>query len=186
MAQPYHVSDLETLRTLGERADASPVAAPASVPLRIEAQVPASGFSSLLDWLQAETGDAPSPSRIWLNFATASLRGTLTGANAIIGCIEEPGARLSHFADADRNRLGATKEEAEDCVPDIILRDLTRFSVIRATALTETAPVLAIARDRDNFVIGFDYQVSQLSEAAALDFMTAFAGRLEQPLRHLL
>lgn len=186
VAQPYHVSDLETLRALGVRPEASAVASPARVPLRIEAQVAASGFSSLLDWLQAETGDAPSPSRVWLSFATAALRGVLTSENTVVVGIEKPGGSPARFADADHLRVGALDEEAEDGDADIILRDLTGSSVIRATARAAAAPVLTIGRDRDAFVIGFDYHDSQLDEAAALAFVTGFAGRLEEPLRHLL
>ena len=186
VAQPYHVSDLEILRGLGARASAPPAAVPASVPLHIEARVPTSGFSSLLDWLQAETNDVPSPSRIWLGFAAAALRGALTSENTIVVGIETPGASPVRFADADRAGLGALEQEAEDGDADIILRDLTGSPVIRATARAETAPVLTIGRDRDDFIIGFDYHDSQLDEAAALAFVTGFAGRLEEPLRHLL
>ena len=185
VAQPYHVSDLEILRGLGARASAPSAAAPARVPLHIEARVPASGFTALLDWLRKETNDAPSSSRIWLGFASAALR-SADARDRIIAEIATPGTGIARFANADRKRLGATLEEAEDGDADIILRNLTGSAVIRATARAETAPVLTIGRDRDDFIIGFDYHDSQLDEAAALAFVTGFAGRLEEPLRHLL
>ncbi|TNB48981.1 pyruvate dehydrogenase [Martelella lutilitoris] len=185
VAQPYHVSDLETLRRLGAQADAPSAVAPASVPLHIEARVAASGFMALLDWLRKETTDVPSSSRIWLGFASAALR-SADARDTIVADIETPGGATMRFADADRMRLGATLEEAEGGDADIILRDLTGSAVIRATARAATAPVLTIGRDREDFIIGFDYHDGQLSEAAALAFVTGFAGRLEEPLRHLL
>ncbi|MBB4123235.1 biotin/lipoyl-containing protein [Martelella radicis] len=185
VAQPYHVSDLETLRGLGARVGTSPAAAPANLPLHIEARVPASGFAALLDWLRKETTDAPSSSRIWLGFASAALRSADARERIVVG-IDAPGSGVARFVDADRKRLGATLEETEDGEADIILRDLTGSAVIRATARAETAPVLTIGRDREDFLIGFDYHDSQLNEAAALAFVTGFAGRLEEPLRHLL
>lgn len=185
MAQPYHVSDLEILRGLGARVGTSPAAVPAAVPLHIEARVAASGFMALLDWLRKETTDVPSSSRIWLGFASAALRGA-DARDRIIAGIETAGGATMRFTDADRMRLGAIFEEAEEGDADIILRDLTGSAVTRATARAETAPVLTIGRDRDDFIIGLDYHDGQLSEAAALAFVTGFAGRIDEPLRHLL
>src|SRR5690606_38066557 len=120
IAQPYHVADLEALRTLPV-----PAAGNAAASLYVSARVPADGFASFCTWLAAEA-DEPVPSTaILAALLTGALRtGAATVAGTLAVAVETPAAGLMVYSDADIP--GMTKlSPSSGGQPVILLRDLT-------------------------------------------------------------
>jgi pyruvate/2-oxoglutarate dehydrogenase complex dihydrolipoamide acyltransferase (E2) component len=174
--QPYHVSDLEALGTL-------PAAAASGNMLRLAARVPAIGLSDFCDWIAAETGRPADRTAIMAGFAAAGLRDPDRDGAVIVAT--ERGGVQSLFADPDLGPLGPSPDDA-GAAPSLILRDLTGTRLTSARFGTETAPVLCIGGDGPDLSITLECAAGVLSPEAAIDLITRFAGRLEQPLRHLL
>ena len=174
--QPYHVSDLEALSAL-------PAAAASGNMLQLTARVPAIGLSDFCDWIAAETGSPADRTAIMAGFAAAGLRDPDRDAVVIVAA-ERDGTQ-SLFADPDLGPLGAAPDDT-GAAPSLILRDLTGTRLSSARFGTETAPVLCIGGDGPDLSITLECAAGVLSPEAAIDLITRFAGRLEQPLRHLL
>ena len=174
--QPYHVSDLEALSAL-------PAAAASGNMLQLTARVPAIGLSDFCDWIAAETGSPADRTAIMAGFAAAGLRDPDRDA-AVIVAAERDGTQ-SLFANPDLGPLGAATDDT-GAAPSLILRDLTGTRLSSARFGTETAPVLCIGGDGPDLSITLECAAGVLSPEAAIDLITRFAGRLEQPLRHLL
>ena len=186
VAQPFHVADLETLRAL-PAAQAGPSAAPVAVPLHISARVPASGCDDFIKWF-AEDGDITlEPSLLWLRFAAASLRAASErGSGQLVLEIAAPGADAARYADPDMTRLSEPQQAEADAAADLVLRDLTATPLTAVRLTASAAPVLTIGRANASYSLGLDFMDAQLSEGEAIAFLTDFAGRLQEPLRHIL
>ncbi len=178
IAQPYHVADLETLRAL-------PTASPSAgaAPCRITASVPRAGFAAFVDWLsdQART----PPGAVQAVFAAASLRAA-TGAKTLRVRVEAPLiGTVSDYADPDLAGL-AQATPADGAPPSLILRDLTGSRITDLALGADEAPVLSIATDGEAFSISLEFVDGQLDRTQAIAVIDGFAGRLDEPLRHLL
>ena len=91
-------------------------------------------------------------------------------------------ARHFHVGGA---RLGAVTE-TDGPVPDLLLRDL-RATRITAVALgAEEVPVLTLARAGAGLSLTLEFLPDRLAPGAAVAFLSDFAARIEDPLRHLL
>ncbi len=174
--QPYHVSDLEALSAL-------PAATASGNMLQLTARVLAIGLSDFCDWISAETGSPADRTAIMAGFAAAGLRDPDRDGTVIVAT-ERDGVQ-SLFADPDLGPLGAAPDDT-GAAPSLILRDLTGTRLTSARFGTETAPVLCIGGDGPDLSITLECAAGVLSPEAAIDLITRFAGRLEQPLRHLL
>jgi pyruvate dehydrogenase E2 component (dihydrolipoamide acetyltransferase)/2-oxoglutarate dehydrogenase E2 component (dihydrolipoamide succinyltransferase) len=76
-------------------------------------------------------------------------------------------------------------EETEDA-PALTLRDL-RGSPLRTVDMGgEATPVVTLTTNGAGLTITLECSPSQMDAQAAIQFITDFAGRVEQPLRHLL
>jgi hypothetical protein len=73
-----------------------------------------------------------------------------------------------------------------DTAPDLTLRDL-RMSRISGVELgPEDTPVLTLTRTGDGLKITLECASHQMTAHEAVALLSNFAGRIEQPLRHLL
>lgn len=191
--QPYHVADLETLKTLSKASTLpdtttqSHAGSTTKVVLRVDARVPASGHVEFIDWL-AEIRDLTLPPRmVWLRYATAALRqATSRASDPLIVEVRQVRDADGCFADADRSRLSKPVTERFDLPPALVLRDFSESAITSVTSSAHVAPVLTIRRERDDYLISLDYSAEHLDESEAIDFTTHFADRLAEPLRHLL
>lgn len=180
IAQPYHVSDLETLRALPA---ASATAGEGASSNRITATVPQAAFLAFVEWLSGEARSAPGA--ILAAFAAASLRAA-TGAGALAVRVERPlSGSAEDYADPDHAGLGGLTP-AGDGHPSLILRDLTDSRITGLSLGADAAPVLTIAADGDAYTITLEFTDGQLDRTQAIALIDGFAGRLEEPLRHLL
>ena len=179
IAMPYHVADLETLRTLP---DPSAATAGGEAALHVTACVAQDGFVSFTDWLGGQAGRAA----VWASFAAASLRAA-TGAAELTVRVDQPlVGRASFFADPDLGPMSAIAGVQEDGTPSLVLRDVTGSRVTGGVFGASDALALTVATDGDDFVLTLDYAAGQLDTDAAIALIEGFAARLQEPMRHLL
>jgi pyruvate/2-oxoglutarate dehydrogenase complex dihydrolipoamide acyltransferase (E2) component len=172
--QPFHVADLEVLKAMPVQA----VEAAVSHSRRLTADLPTDGFAEFAEWA-AENANLNDASALLVGLAAASL-----GQDKATIAVESFGQSRAYYVP-----VGAfsniTKAE-EDTAPDLILRDLrmSRVSTVRLGA--ENAPVLTLTCTGSGVCITLEYAGHHLSASEAVNLLSEFAGRIEQPLRHLL
>lgn len=177
--QPYHAKDIETLKALpADTAPGSAIApAAAAASMHLTAEIPAEGFSAFAAWAAKEAGldDAGA--------LMAALAGNCLSDTSCVVALDAFGTRRLYAVVP--GALGGTTQ-AEDAAPDLILRDLrmTRITGLRLGA--EEAPVLSLASAGAGLALTLECAPGRMSPDAALSLLSDFAGRLEQPLRHLL
>jgi pyruvate/2-oxoglutarate dehydrogenase complex dihydrolipoamide acyltransferase (E2) component len=179
--QPFHMADLETLAAMPAQAAMAGVAAGAS--LRIKAKVRAAALTDLCA-LAAEEGVPITPARAVAAFATGALRAA-AGAASLRIAVETPGRAAESLDDGDRKPLGAPLA-ATDTAPDLVLRDLSGTRLRAMSPGAAPAPVLTLARRKASLTLTLDFDPARLTMDAAIAFMSDLAGRIEEPLRHLL
>ena len=171
--QPYHVKDIEVLRALPSEA---PTATAAASARRLVAEVAEDGLPGFQRWM-SETHGLGDADAILAGLAGASLAAGATVA------IERAGLSRSFATSVDRTLSGVA--ETEDA-PDLILRDL-RGSPLRSVEMgAGPEPVLTLTNSGAGLTITLECDPASLSPQAAIQLLTDFAGRVEQPLRHLL
>ena len=177
--QPFHVRDLDTLRALPA---AKPETAPAAPALRLTAETAEDGVPALAAWA-AKTHDLGDPDALLAGLAGASLPG---GGPGVV-TVERVGAGRQFEVPKGRALSRVTASDgASDAAPDLILRDLRGTRVRDVTLGAAAAPVLTLASDGAGLSITLECAPTQLDPDGALAVLTLFAGRVEQPLRHLL
>lgn len=169
--QPYHMRDLEALKTLGAQPAASTGAA-----LRLEAGIDESDFAAFADWAAKTAG---------LTDADALLAG-LVGASLGAPCcvaVERIPARRAFSVPAGR-RLSSVSET--ECAPDLVLRDLRATRVQAVSMGAEQVPVLTVMKRGSGLSLVLECSAGQMPPERAIALLSEFAGRMEDPLRHLL
>lgn len=173
--QPFHVADLEVLRGMPERgASAAPAIAAAA--RRLTAVAAEDGVAGFVAWAEAQglTSDA----------VLAGLAGASLGRDgAVVVAVERFGEQVVHSMPPGRALSGVAPS---DDAPDLLVRDLrgTRLASVEMGA--EEVPVLTVTGAGSGLSITLECAAGQLDGAAAIRLLSDFAGRMEQPLRHLL
>jgi len=175
--QPFHVADLEALRALPDPAAAPATSASASS-RRLTATVASDGLPGFVAWV-AEAHGLKDADAILAGFAGASLN---PGGAATVA-IERPGARRAFTVPPGR-ALSAVAETGD--APALVLRDLRGTALSGVEMGAEEAPVLTLTHAGGGLTITLECAASGLDAAGAIRLLTDFAGRMEQPLRHLL
>ena len=169
--QPYHVRDLDTLRSLPDTAPATAQAEAAARHLTARAT---DGFTDFAAWA-SESAGLTDPAALLAGMAAASL-----GRDAVVA-VEQFGQTRSYAAAAILGDI----TESEDA-PALRLRDM-RGSALRGVRMgAEEIPALTLTDCDGGLAITLECGAAQLSPDAALALISSFAGRIEQPLRHLL
>jgi pyruvate/2-oxoglutarate dehydrogenase complex dihydrolipoamide acyltransferase (E2) component len=181
--QPYHVSDLQVLRTLP--AASAQTSAPTQC-RHLTARIPTSNFTEFLAWSATENeAGKPAPSHLMAAFVSSALREAEDPRGPILVSIETLSGPDEQIVDADRFLAPAQPEDTAG-TPDLILRDLTASTITSLGLGPSTAPVLAIVIDSEAFEITLDFTEGQLTDQVAIALITGFADRLSDPLRQLL
>jgi pyruvate dehydrogenase E2 component (dihydrolipoamide acetyltransferase)/2-oxoglutarate dehydrogenase E2 component (dihydrolipoamide succinyltransferase) len=175
--QPFHVNDLDTLRALPET-PAAQSAASGPAPRRLTAVCAQDGFAGFSAWALG-AGAAEDDASLLAGLAGASL-----GADGPVTVAVERFGKTTAYDVPPGRQFSAVAPS--DAPPALLLRDLraTRLSSIAMGA--EPVPVLSVTRDGAGLSITLECDAAQLDASAAIRLLTEFAGRLEQPLRHLL
>lgn len=173
--QPYHMRDLQLLETLVAKGPAAQTGA-ATPAIRLEATCPTDGFAPFALWA-AETQGMRDPDALLAGLAGASLGGSATVA------VERFGARQVYHVPAGR-RLSAVTE-AED-TPDLRIRDLRMSALSGVSMGGENTPVLTLLARDEGLTLVLECAPAQLAPDQAITLLSEFAGRMHDPLRHLL
>jgi pyruvate dehydrogenase E2 component (dihydrolipoamide acetyltransferase)/2-oxoglutarate dehydrogenase E2 component (dihydrolipoamide succinyltransferase) len=169
--QPFHVKDLETLKALP--AATGSAAGTAASARRLTAQITTEGFTAFAAWA-ADNAKLTDTAALLAGLAAASI-----GTDTVIA-VETFGDAKTYAASA---QLSAT--EASEDAPQMRLRDL-RFTAITTVEIGgEDVPTLTLCRDGSGLAITLEYADGQLRTNDAITLLSNFAGRMEQPLRHL-
>lgn len=172
--QPFHVADIETLRAM----PAETAGHTTTSSRRLTADLPTDGFGAFAAWA-AENTDLKDANALLAGLAVASL-----GRDKATIVVESFGHCRVYTAPA--GPLSVITEAEDHNAPDLILRDL-RMSHISIVALgAESAPVLTLTRTNGGLSITLECAGHHLSAGEAVNLLSEFAGRMEQPLRHLL
>ena len=187
VAQPFHVADLETLRALPAVSPVGEAAGAAAPALHLSARVSISGCDDFIRWLAEDARMTPDPALLWLRFAAAALRDAgPAGLDQLVLGIDRPGADTVHYADPDLARVSQPQTAEPEESPQLLLRDLTGSLLTSVRLTADLCPVLTIGRDETAYALSLDFSASQLTEIEAIRFLTNFAERLQEPLRHIL
>ena len=181
--QPFHMRDLEILRSLHEETppqgvqQASPHVTAAAAAMRLGAHCPQDGFAAFARWAGETHGLADADALL------AGLAGANLPGGPEIVAVERFGARRAFLVPQDR-RLSAVAPS--DAAPALILRDLRATAVESVAIGAEALPVITITRQGAGLSITLECGPGQMDAPAAIALLDAFAGRLREPLRHLL
>ena len=173
--QPFHVADLEVLRAL----PAETVGHTATSSRRLTANLPTVGFGAFAAWA-AENADLQDANALLAGLAAASL-GRVTATIAV----ESFGQSRAYRVPA--GPFSAITKAEDDSAPALILRDLrmSRVSTVDLGA-EEDAPILTLTQASSGLSITLECASQDLTAGEAVNLLSEFAGRMEQPLRHLL
>ena len=173
--QPYHMRDLDVLESLPTTSPA-PQAGIALQTMRLEADCAQSGFAAFALWA-ADAQGLRDADALLAGFAGASLGRAATVA------VDRFGASRVYDVPAGR-RLSAVAPS--DAAPDLRLRDL-RMSALSAISMgAEDVPVLTLLTQGEGLALVLECSPAQLAPDAAIALLSEFAGRMHDPLRHLL
>ncbi|WP_372892210.1 biotin/lipoyl-containing protein [Rhodosalinus sp.] len=181
--QPYHVADLAVLRAMPTAPAAA--GAPALPPRRLTASVATDGLAAFAAWAAAAEGLSSDAVLAGLVGASLGADDAVTVAVARMGAARgftvPPGRALSAVAAAD-----------SDAPPALVVRDLRGTPLVAVAMGAEPAPVLTImeagmgAGAGGGLSITLECGAEALDADAAIGLLAAVAGRLDDPLRHLL
>lgn len=168
--QPYHVKDLAVLKALPAQQAKGTVQAAR----RLTADLAIDGFIEFSSWAakHADLRDTPA---LLAGLCAASL------GREVVVAVETFGESRAYAATA---QLGAAAPSDE--APALRIRDL-RFTPISTVYLgAEDVPTLTLTRSGGGLSITLEYAGAQLDAPDAITLLSNFAGRMEQPIRHLL
>ncbi|AVX03508.1 dihydrolipoyllysine-residue acetyltransferase [Maritalea myrionectae] len=181
--QPYHVKDLDMLR-----ADRAAGVQPqmAGQTFHISARVPGKMVRAFKEWLDDNQQDEIADRAIWLGFASSAYREALGMNEDDVNILSNTSKGYAGYINADRQKLSEIEPASVEIAPSFVVRDLTGTSIQALQLSAPTCPVLSISKPKNAYLIALDFQADQLSDEQAIDFITSFTARLNEPLRHLL
>jgi pyruvate/2-oxoglutarate dehydrogenase complex dihydrolipoamide acyltransferase (E2) component len=172
--QPFHVADLETLRAMPAET-AGHITTPSR---RLTADLPNDGFGTFAAW-SAENTDLKDANALLAGLAAASL-----GRDTATIAVESFGQSRAYRVPA--GPFSAITKAEDDSAPDLILRDLRLSRISTVDLGAEDAPVLTLTQASSGLSITLECAGQDLTAGVAVNLLSEFAGRMEQPLRHLL
>jgi pyruvate/2-oxoglutarate dehydrogenase complex dihydrolipoamide acyltransferase (E2) component len=174
--QPYHVKDLEILQQLARKPSSQASTLPAG--RFLSAEVQSGGFDAFVAWASQEAG---------LTDAGALLAGlAVTSLNRKSANVALEAFGSTRIYRLRGRRLGSLTAADEDTTPDIRVRDLRFGHLTSIQAGPEDAPVINVLATDRGLKLTLECSSEQLDASAAINLLSDFAGRIEQPLRHLL
>ncbi|WP_343117425.1 biotin/lipoyl-containing protein [Ostreiculturibacter nitratireducens] len=171
--QPYHVADLETLKSLPTKGLETTGAATR----RLTAELPSESFGGFAAWA-AEAAGLKDAGALLAGLAAASLGREATVALESFG--------VARVFSVPVGPLGNIAAASLETAPDLIVRDLRASRISSVTLGAEDAPTLTLKQAGDGLAITLECASHHMTAAEAVALLSNFAGRMEQPLRHLL
>ena len=184
--QPFHTADLEILRNLPQTGVNS-AAQRGALPNQITARVARESTQNFLNRMQSEGNVTLAPSALWAAFAVAAYRDAVqAGDETLVISLMNLNANSRFLTNPDRARLSYLPEGTSDTPANLILRDLSDSPITGIHRAGCGQSTLSIATDGDDYRIGLEFTNDQLTEPQAIQFISGFAHRLSDPLRHLV
>ena len=173
--QPFHVKDLETLKTM--RAE-TPAASATAQRFEVRAEVKGTGFDEFASWARENAGQGDEAALL-AGFAAASL-GNFPSK------VRVENMRQSKTYTAASLWLGQLEPADDEPEADLVVRDLRASRISSVQLDTGKCPVISILRNGEDLTMVLEWTGDRLTAPQAIDLLSNFAGRMEQPLRHLL
>ncbi|MEE4010613.1 biotin/lipoyl-containing protein [Roseibium sp. FZY0029] len=173
--QPFHVKDLETLKTL--RAE-TPAASATAQRFEVRAEVKGTAFTEFATWAR-ESGGQGDEAALLAGFAAASC-GNLPSK------VRVETMRQPKTYSASSLWLGQVAPADDEPEADLVVRDLRASRISSVQLEADRCPVISILRNGEGFTLVLEWPGGRLTTPQAIDLLSNFAGRMEQPLRHLL
>ena len=145
---------------------------------RLTADLPNDCSAAFTAWA-AENTDLQDANALLAGLAAASL-----GRDAANIVVESFGQSRAYMLPA--GPFSAITKAEDDSAPDLILRDLRMSHVSTVDLGAEDTPVLTLTRTNGGLTITLECAGHHLTANEAVSLLSEFAGRMEQPLRHLL
>tara|TARA_B100000767_G_scaffold87975_1_gene84508 strand:+ start:10141 stop:11406 length:1266 start_codon:yes stop_codon:yes gene_type:complete len=176
--QPFHMSDVDVL----EGMVSSTVATFAAKALRrLTAQVRAEQFSEIMSLVSAQSTGRE---------AGAVVAGLAAGAweqgQQDIVIAYRQFATTQQFTNPHHTGLGKARADDEVAPAQLLIYDLRNSAITSIENCADGQPTLTLLSQGDFLALTLECRSDHMSADAALSFLTEFAGRMEQPLRHLL
>lgn len=174
--QPFHVQDLEALKALPT---ARPETTPAAVPSRhLSAEIDGDGFDAFAAWAGESAG---------LRDADALIAGLAAASfDRLPAVVAVESSRGTNAYRVPAVWLGEVAKADAETVPDLKVRDLRHSRVSALQLGAEDCPVISILRSGSGLGLTLECAGHHLAAEEAVSLLSNFAGRMEQPLRHLL
>ncbi|WP_417708392.1 biotin/lipoyl-containing protein [Roseibium aggregatum] len=173
--QPFHVKDLETLKTM--RAE-TPAASATAQRFEVRAEVKGTGFDEFASWARENAGQGDEAALL-AGFAAASL-GNFP-AKVRVETMRQP-----KTYSASSLWLGQVAPADDEPEADLVVRDLRASRISSVQLDADRCPVISILRNGEDLTMVLEWTGDRLTAPQAIDLLSNFAGRMEQPLRHLL
>jgi pyruvate/2-oxoglutarate dehydrogenase complex dihydrolipoamide acyltransferase (E2) component len=173
--QPFHVKDLETLKTL--RAE-TPAASVTAQRFEVRAEVKGTGFAEFASWARENAGQGDEAALL-AGFAAASF-GNLP-SKVRVETLRQP-----KTYSASSLWLGQVEPADDEPEADLVVRDLRANRISSVQLDADRCPVISILRNGESITLVLEWTGDRLTAPQAIDLLSNFAGRMEQPLRHLL
>ncbi|MBO9435090.1 dihydrolipoamide acetyltransferase [Ruegeria sp. R13_0] len=180
--QPYHVADIEVLRTLPKTGSNAATSAHLS---QITACVPRTGTDDFLNWMLEDGGITIAPTALWASFASGALRSAMPDTVDLIIALSNLTGVTAVLKNPDKTRL-LHQMEVPDSHADLVLRDMTDSPITGLRLGPPDTPVLSVASDRDMLRLSLEFTSDQLESEAAIALISGFAERLADPLQYLI
>ena len=180
--QPYHVSDLQTLREIAAKQTnfgAAPVTS-------LEAEVEGAALKDLRGMSIGKDEAVLADEAIWAAFAASSYATTLGISDIVRVKIVTPATgREAHYLNPHVGGISRLNGGEIEGLPDIGVVDLTGGHVTGLRPGTAETPILSVAGKPGAYrlVLSFREDLMDLDTAYAL--LEAFAARMDQPLLHI-
>ena len=184
---PYHVSDLETLRTLPAPVAAMTASAQTTIMVatkQITARCPRQGSRDFIAWMETDGAITVTPTSMFASFAAGAFRAA-TETPTIVVQISRPDDDGVFLRNPDFTRLSVAAQETEDAAT-FILHDLSNGFLTSLRLGDTTLPTLSIGKDGDAYALTFEFSSEHLADDQAIAFISGLARRLADPLHHLV
>jgi len=140
--------------------------------------VSSDGFEAFAVWAAKEAG-LTDASALLAGFAGISL-----GRKAVKVALEAFGK--TYLYSVRGRRLAQLAEADDDAAPDLRLRDLRFGPLTSIQTGPEDIPVISVLASGTGLKLTLECAADQMDASTAINLLSDFAGRIEQPLRHLL
>ena len=179
--QPYHVSDIEVLRTIPTDREQTVIMAATK---QITARTPRQGSVDFIDWMKTDGNISVPLAAMFASFAAGAFRAATQAATVILQ-VSHPNGVEERQRNPDFTRLSVPPETTDD-PPMLVLHDLTESFLSSLRLGDDVLPTLSIGADGDSYLITFEFGSDYLTDTQAIAFINGLAQRLADPLHQLV